>query len=426
MSNSSLEQLLSGKWHSSVNGEVIRSPIDHIVIGDVRGNVHHYIEQLGWNVKTILVVCDENTDKILGEDISSRIKAKKHILPHPVKPTLAAIRQVVGVIKVQKIEAVIAVGSGTLNDICKYASFLAGKPYVVFPTAPSMNGYASISASVIDKGYRTSKRAHLPTGIFVDLEVLMQAPRALIHSGVGDSLCCFTAQADWLMSHLLLDTSYNKVPFDLLKRDVNTLLEQSGSLLKNDEKAMYSLVSLLILSGIGMTLANGSYPASQGEHMIAHTMEMRNAQLSLDIQPEIYHGQYIAVTTLTMANIQEFVLERGVEQSALSFADLPENEINQYFGGYVAESCIQASRLKYHQWPKIAEAIQQKDKWQEVVKHVSPLLLSSRHLLEIFTEIGAPTSPAELGWSLENYGEAVKMAKYSRERFTFLDLVVLQ
>jgi glycerol-1-phosphate dehydrogenase [NAD(P)+] len=35
---------------------------------------------------------------------------------------------------------VIAVGSGVLDDLCKHATDLDGRPYAVFGTAASMNG----------------------------------------------------------------------------------------------------------------------------------------------------------------------------------------------------------------------------------------------------------------------------------------------
>ena len=45
-------------------------------------------------------------------------------------------------------DGVVAVGSGVLNDSCKHATFLDGRPYAVFGTAASMNGYGASTASV--------------------------------------------------------------------------------------------------------------------------------------------------------------------------------------------------------------------------------------------------------------------------------------
>src|SRR5690606_17264649 len=102
------------------------------------------------------------------------------------------------------------------------------------------------------------------------------APKRLIRSGLGDSLCRTTAQADWLLSHLLFDTPYLTSPFALLEANEALLFDNAKGLMEGDSEAMEHLASTLILSGIGMYLAGGSYPASQAEHMISHTMEMVN------------------------------------------------------------------------------------------------------------------------------------------------------
>jgi glycerol-1-phosphate dehydrogenase [NAD(P)+] len=51
---------------------------------------------------------------------------------------------------------------------------------------------------------------------FLDLSILAAAPVRMIRSGLGDSLCRATAQADWLLSHLLFDLPYRTMPFRLL------------------------------------------------------------------------------------------------------------------------------------------------------------------------------------------------------------------
>ena len=45
------------------------------------------------------------------------------------------------------------------------------------------------------------------------------APPRMIRSGLGDSLCRPTAQADWLLAHLLFDQPYRTMPFVLLEAD---------------------------------------------------------------------------------------------------------------------------------------------------------------------------------------------------------------
>ena len=46
------------------------------------------------------------------------------------------------------------------------------------------------------------------------------------------------------------------------------------ALARGDLAAMRHLVRTLVLSGFGMTICGGSYPASQGEHLLSHYIEM--------------------------------------------------------------------------------------------------------------------------------------------------------
>ena len=122
-------------------------------------------------------------------------------------------------------DALVAVGSGTINDLSKYVTATDGRPYCVFGTAPSMNGYTSTTASItLASGLKVSKPAQAPKGVFIDLKVNAAAPTYLIAAGLGDCLCRPTAQVDWLTSHRLLGTVYMAAPFLIQEADEAELL----------------------------------------------------------------------------------------------------------------------------------------------------------------------------------------------------------
>ena len=138
----------------------------------------------------------------------------------------------------ERADAIVAVGSGTINDLCKYAAAMAGKPYAVFATAPSMNGYASKNAAITVDGHKRSLAAASPHGVFMDLAILAAAPPRMIRAGLGDSLCRSTAQADWLLSHHVRGTAYRRAPFALLAEDEPVLFDEPEALLRGDPEAM--------------------------------------------------------------------------------------------------------------------------------------------------------------------------------------------
>ena len=98
-------------------------------------------------------------------------------------------------------EVVIAIGSGTITDSAKYATFLAKREYSVFPTSP-MNAYTTPTASVSVGGFKKSITCHSAKGVFFDLSVVSKCPRRLIAAAFATSSRRTTSQVDWLMSHL--------------------------------------------------------------------------------------------------------------------------------------------------------------------------------------------------------------------------------
>ncbi len=252
------------------------------------------------------VVSDPDTHAVMGERIELAISSLGQVIkvllgknPHADMQTVEAVMT-----ETRNAGTLIAVGSGTINDLCKFAAARQGKDCVVFATAPSMNGYTSVNAAITEHGHKKSLPALAPCGVFMDLEVLAAAPKRMIQSGLGDSICRATAQVDWLLSHLLFDSEYREAPFQLLAEDEKILLAEPEALVSGDLDAMGRLARTLVLSGMGMSVCGGSYPASQGEHLISHYIDMMHPT---DWE-EAFHGEQIAVTTCVMARLQQQVL----------------------------------------------------------------------------------------------------------------------
>jgi glycerol-1-phosphate dehydrogenase [NAD(P)+] len=364
---------------------------------------------------------DVDTQRVLGDRVASSLatiaEVDRIVLDQHPHPDMDAVRAVMSAS--DGADALVAVGSGSINDIAKHAAHLTGRPYVVFGTAPSMNGYTSVSAAITEDGLKKSLPATLARGVLLDLDVMASAPQRLIASGFGDCMARPTAQTDWLLAHLLLDTPYREAPFMLLKDDENELIASAEKLRSGDLAAVELLVRTLVLSGLGMTLCGGSYPASQGEHLIAHYLDMLGHDL-----PPAHHGEHIAVTTLTMARLQESLLAR----TELQLHAIPESKDDfiAVFGLELGESCWQASAPKRfdeatlatindrlaHQWPEI----------REQVRSVGRPVADLESALEA---VGAPTTPEDVGIPPDIYEEAVTHARRIRDRFTTLDLAAM-
>ena len=367
----------------------------------------------------LAVVDDRYTAEAYGERVFRALKGRfpsTHItLPSPLAADDISVQH----LRAQTLsaDALVAVGSGTINDLCKYVSHLDRKPYVVFPTAASMNGYVSANASISQRGHKKTLPAHMPQAVFCDLSVIAAAPQRLTASGLGDSLARATAQADWLLSHLLLSTPYSDVPFALLAPYEPQLMEDARALALGDAQAIGQLMRVLLLSGFGMTIAGGSYPASQGEHMIAHSYEMLEQHAGRNSAKTLLHGEVIGITTQHMAARQQ-QLQRASPR--LCAADFDGEVMIRSFGSETASSARKAFEGKMALCDiSLPGGISQ---WEAIAEKILPVTLSPEVILATLEKAGAPTHAGALKMNKASLAAATALARYTRERFTFLDV----
>ena len=275
--------------------------------------------------KTALIIADENTFPICAGYIAKNFaQAKKIILPDGVKPKLAICRKIASENNVN-IKHIIAIGSGVINDIAKYSSFLLKIPYSIIATATSQNGYASANASLInDCGSRQSYPAKIAKNILLDASILRNAPKILIKSGYGDAICRYTAGCDYYLSSIKKFTAYNTDALKITEATEKIIFSENFNL--DDGKNILALAENLVLSGIGMTIAGNSAPASGAEHMIAHYLESKGKLNSL-------HGEAVGVFAIITAKMQQIYFGRGqVEKTALKISN------QQSLGQSISES----------------------------------------------------------------------------------------
>ncbi|NCF27936.1 MAG: iron-containing alcohol dehydrogenase [Gammaproteobacteria bacterium] len=419
MAQDVLERLLDGNLPDPDGGPPLSIPTRRVAIADsLDGSEAELVVGLALG-EHLAVVSDENTRAVLGERVLGALGGAGRVTdirlpgrPHADGETVEAVRHAS-----KSCDALIAVGSGTINDVCKYAAARDGKPYAVFATAPSMNGYTSVNAAISIRGHKKSLPATAAKGVFMDLTVLSQAPPRMIRSGLGDSVCRSTAQADWLLAHLLLDRPYREAPFVLLAEDEAQLFAGSEALMAGDLGVMRRLARTLTLSGFGMTICGGSYPASEGEHLISHYVEM----LAPPEWPEAFHGEQIGVTTLSMARLQERLLEGGPPRLEPSAPD--ESSITAHFGADLGAACwaeFQGKRLDAERVEALNGMLT--DGWDEIRARLRAVVLPATRLEAVLQAAGAPTTPEELGWPRNFYSQALCHAREIRNRYTFLDL----
>ena len=419
MSEDLVAQLIAGTLPDPDGNGTLRVATRSVVIApSLAGSEADVVAPLKLG-RHLAVVSDSTTHEILGRRVERALASLGRVTsillsgrPHPDAETVERIRR-----ESATADALVAIGSGTINDLCKYASARDGKPYVVFATAPSMNGYTSLNAAITVNGHKKSLTAQAPLGAYFDVGILAAAPPRMIRSGLGDSLCRPTAQADWLLAHLLFDQPYRTMPFVLLAADEEQLFAEATALMAGDLAAMTCLVRTLLLSGFGTAICGSSQPASQGEHLISHYADMFGDHA----WPHSFHGEQIGVTTLTMARLQERMLEGPPPVLQADTSD--EAGFVARYGPELGRSCWTEFAQKRLDAARARAATERlAASWDRIRRTIADAIRPSRFLAEVLQRAGGPTVPEALGWPQPFYLQAVRRAREIRNRYTFLDL----
>lgn len=223
----------------------------------------------------------------------------------PLVPNEYALGSVLAAMTSQD-DMLLAVGSGTLNDVTKYVSARTGVPYVIAATAPSMDGYASTVAPTILDGFKTTLPAVYPAAIVADVDILKDAPMPMLTAGFGDIIGKFTSLADWRLSHQLNGEYYCPEVAGVIEAAVETCAANAKALAQREPQAIRAVTEALILSGLAMGMVGVSRPASGAEHQMAHYWEMDALRRG---EEHPLHGNAVGVGTVLAASLYEMAVE---------------------------------------------------------------------------------------------------------------------
>lgn len=416
--NTLVDEVTGGTWIDPDTDTAVDVPFRCVTLGDgLADDARDRVEAV-MPADSYVVVADRNTADVMGARVAERMgpKARLLVLDHPhadegdVRRLQAATADA---------DCLIAVGSGTINDLCKYATFLDGRSYCVFGTAPSMNGYTSSTASItLDSGLKSTRNAHAAKGVFIDIAVSAGAPQYLIGAGLGDSLCRPTAQVDWYFSHVMLGTRYATSPYALLAADEAEMLARSAGLGRGDHDAVGYLQRVLTLAGLGLAVVGMSHPGSMGEHQISHWID----SFAGDRHPGTVHGQQVGVASITMARLQDRIL--SMETAPRIRAWQPdEAAIRARYPAAAVEDCLKASRAKAMTEDE-AQAFNARLEtiWPELRQTLRGMMLPPDAMARHLRAAGGGATCAEIGMDRDLYVDALRHCREMRDRFSMLDM----
>ena len=201
-------------------------------------------------------------------------------------------------------EYVLAVGSGTLNDMAKSVATRAGIPSGVLPTAASMDGYCSAGAALMREGFKVTDTVNPPAHVLVDADVIRTAPRIMTAAGFGDIVGKYTCLADWQLSHIINGEPIHKEAFAMMEQAREACMGAYEGLVRNESEAIEKLTSALLKAGLSMAMCGNSRPASGSEHHQAHFLEMDFARRGLPIPA---HGVKVGLGTMISLELYHYL-----------------------------------------------------------------------------------------------------------------------
>ena len=205
---------------------------------------------------------------------------------------------------------VLAVGSGTLNDICKSVSFKLGLPCGVLATAASMDGYCSNVAALMRKGLKVTDSAHSPEDVLIDLDIVCSAPKIMTAAGFGDIIGKYTCLTDWKTANAVKGEPINQKVFSEMQDALNDVVSDFDALTRYSQKAVAYLMNALITAGLVIAEHGNSRPASGSEHHISHFLEMDFARRGEKIP---LHGIKVALGTLCSIEIYNYIKDNKLQ-----------------------------------------------------------------------------------------------------------------
>jgi glycerol-1-phosphate dehydrogenase [NAD(P)+] len=172
-----------------------------------------------------------------------------------------------------------------------------------------------------------------------------------------------------------------------------------------------------VLAGLGMVIAGSSAPASMGEHLISHYIDLMARP-----HPGSLHGEQVGVAALTISRMQNALLsaERPPEMRATR---VDETAIRARYGAALADQVLGQFRAKALDDAGAARLnARLAAVWPAMRARLREVMLPTARLRGALEDAGAPTTGVDLGLPARFYRAAVRHAREIRDRYSILDL----
>ena len=383
---------------------------------------------------TALVVADENTWRAAGQAVYAYLQQAGVECEEPyifTDPHLHAEWKFIEMLDehLASCNAVaVAVGSGTINDLCKLCSHHQNRPYMCVATAASVDGYSSFGASITYKTMKQTFTCPAPKAILADVDVMAKAPAEMTAAGYADLAAKIPSGAEWIIADFIGVEPIHDEAWHISQDTLKQALSDPEGVAALRPEAIAPFVEGLMLSGFAMQTARSSRPASCTEHLFSHLWNMRNHTYN-GVTPS--HGFQVSVGALCMCAMFDQMYKSDFSQldvdaavAAWKSADEVRREAEQLFEGLpYAELGINEVMAKYGDKDEVRRQLTVvKEGWPELKARLQAQCYTYDEMYRYLSIVGAPTKPEDVGISKAQMLADVPFVRHIRRRYNMMDL----
>jgi glycerol-1-phosphate dehydrogenase [NAD(P)+] len=382
---------LSNILESFVDGRRVFLVADQqtwVIVGE---RVRRTLEQAGWSVYHIVVpdtdngspVCDDRTYDWLND-------------------------------RLPPADIALAVGCGVINDLTKWLAFENDLPYAVIATAATMNGFTAANVAPALKGVKTIISARPPLAVLAIPSVIVKAPFELTAAGLGDTIAKPVSTADWILNHIFHGEYFCCYCSEIINALEPYYFDHPEDIRSRQPAAIEALFNALLYSGIAMTIVGTSAPASGGEHLLSHTLDMMS---NVDGVAHDLHGRQVGLGALFASAIYERILQ--IEKP--NCCPFP-SEIDSTFWGGLTENVRQQYEQKKPMLRTMCKKLNDGKTWRDFLAACRHQVRSPGQIKNCLKTAGAAHTFVDIKCSRRRLLAAALHMHEIRKRPTIIDL----
>jgi glycerol-1-phosphate dehydrogenase [NAD(P)+] len=318
-------------------------------------------------------------------------------------------------------DGIVIIGSGVLNDIGKVFAHADKLPFLVIATAPSMDGFASDSSSMIRNRVKVSLYNACPQAIIADTRILCAAPERMLMAGLGDMLAKYLSICEWRIAHLVTGEYYCENIAGLVRVSLARIVASAEGLRNREEAAVTRVMEGLVLSGIAMAYAGVSRPASGLEHYFSHMWEMMALDRGLPLE---LHGIQVGVGTLLTLRIWETLksLTPSREHAERFIREFDERQWETRLRGIFGKASDQIIKTAGAERRNNPQAHARRlnsilEHWPDILRTAAEELPRLQEVESLLRRMNMPVKPADIGFSEDDTRDALIGARDIRDKY---------